>query len=464
MSGLSATRADKDGSGEEDEARVETGAVRGIAQRPMFAPLWEQTTPQSPELPPLAGDCTVDFLIIGAGIAGLSTALSLAEADRDVMVLERGEPGAGATGKSGGLIAPDFVGRNPSDILGRRGEREGRQLIRLVGESAQDCFSLIARYDMDCDAVQGGFLCPAHDEAAVQAQQSKAEEWRALGYDVAFLDKAEISATLGSDFYRGGLRFVQGGAINPLAFCRSLLAAARRAGADMYAQSPVTRLMRDGEAWLVETPGGRVRARRVVLAANGGNATLHPALKKTILPLTVYEYATEPLSDKLRSAFLHDGAAFTDQQPYLFTGRFDQDGRFISAFPDFLVKRGREGLESEARRRLNRYYPGLADTAIHYLWSGTAWINPSLLPEIYRLGENAFAIQACNGRGIAVNAALGREMAAALMGKPSEIVSVLLRDPEPMRAHSLMRHLPAMIMAFARMKSRLRAQLKGEES
>jgi len=239
---------------------------------------------------------------------------------------------------------------------------------------------------------------------------------------------------------------------------------ARGAGATVYPRSPVTELRRDEGGWRADTPNGCVRAPRVVLAANGGNAKLHPGLRKTVLPLGVYEYATAPVAEALRSEILPGQAAFTDQQPYLFTGRFDSDGRFVSAFPDFLFRRSRDALVGEAERRMRRYYPGLAGTTIDYLWSGTAWINQSLLPEIYGLGEGAFAIQACNGRGLAINARLGREMASALTAADLSALSIQPRAPDPIRAHELMRHLPGIMMASARIRSRFKARLRGERS
>ena len=70
------------------------------------SPLWLDTAAPAPSLSPLVGSKQADVLVVGGGIAGLTTALHLAEAGVDVALLEARHLGAGATGQSGGLVAP----------------------------------------------------------------------------------------------------------------------------------------------------------------------------------------------------------------------------------------------------------------------------------------------------------------------------------------------------------------------
>ena len=50
--------------------------------------------------PPLAGDATCDVVVIGAGIAGLSTAYELSRFGRAVIVIDRGRIGGGMTARA----------------------------------------------------------------------------------------------------------------------------------------------------------------------------------------------------------------------------------------------------------------------------------------------------------------------------------------------------------------------------
>jgi len=420
---------------------------------PSSSAVWHATAAPGPALDSLSGALETDILVIGGGIAGLSTALHLAEAGRDVVLLEAGQPGSGATGQSGGLVAPDYIRHSPETVGKLLGRQAGERLTRFLGESAQHCFDLIARHGIDCDARQDGFWSPAHNDALAETQRAYAAQWSSRGFDVSFVDADETRRALGSHRYCGALRFGTGGSLNPLAYVRGLADAALKAGATLFAESPVNDLAHADGRWHARTASGSVSARRLVLAANGGNATLHPALRRTALPLHVVEFATAPLTEAQRARVLPQGGCFTDKTPYVFSARYDGLGQLISAFPVSFLVRGQDAFRKEACRRLAGHFEALDAPEIDYLWEGTAWINTSFLPEIYDLGDNAYAIQACNGRGISINSALGRDMAAAITTNDLDALPVAPRAPVPVRMHAAAALMPKALMSLAYLSS-----------
>lgn len=423
--------------------------VRGGGDGPASTTLWSATAAPAPLLASLASEIESDVLVIGGGIAGLSTALHLVEAGVDVVVLEAGQPGDGATGQSGGLVAPDYIRHTPETIGAVLGRQAGERLTRTIGESAARVFELIGRHGIDCDARQDGFYTPAHSDALANDQRGYAVQWRARGFDVEFIEGGQARKAFGADRYCGALRFAQGGSLNPLGYVRGLAAAAACAGARVHAGSPVASLVRENSRWIARTAGGAVSARRLVLAANGGNAKLHPALRRTALPLNVVQFATAPLSDAQRETILPEGGAFTDKVPYLFSARLDGAGRLISAFPTSYLVNGERAQQREAERRLKQHFASMPEPRIDFQWRGVAQVNASFLPEICELGDDALAVQADNGRGISINTMIGVELAAALASGDRDALSVRPRTPAPIRMHAAAAMLPKLLMSIA---------------
>ncbi|MFN3473742.1 MAG: FAD-binding oxidoreductase [Blastomonas sp.] len=422
---------------------------RRVQPHTLTSPVWAVNAGPAPKADILSGTHETDVLVIGGGIAGMTTALHLAEKGVDVLLVEAQQFGDGATGQSGGIVAPDYIRHTPETILPVLGEDAGERLTAMIGGSGQHVFDLIHRHGIECDARQDGFCTPAHTETLAERQRGYAQQWRARGHKVSFIDAAEARRFFGTDRYCGALRFEEGGGLNPLAFVRGLACAAQGNGARLHAGSPVTRLERKDGYWLCRTAIGTVRAQRLVLAANGGNAALHPAMRRTSLPLHVFQFASMPLDPAQRQAILPRGGGFTDKVPYLFTARLDGLGHLISAFPMSFMVNGDAAYYREARRRLKQHFGVMPEPQIDYLWRGLAWVNTSFLPEIYDLGDQAIAIQACNGRGIATNTVIGSEVADMLATGNRDALSVRPRAPQPVRFHAGAALLPRLLMSLA---------------
>jgi len=82
---------------------------------PLEPSLWTATAPPAPSVPPLEESTRADVCVIGAGYAGLSTALHLAERGVRTVVLEAKEPGYGGSGRNGGQVIPGLK-YDPDDL------------------------------------------------------------------------------------------------------------------------------------------------------------------------------------------------------------------------------------------------------------------------------------------------------------------------------------------------------------
>jgi glycine/D-amino acid oxidase-like deaminating enzyme len=307
-----------------------------------------------------------------------------------------------------------------------------------------------------CDGEQRGFLSPGRSDDELDSLRTDARAWQSLGFAVEFIDAKETADAIGTASYNGALHFEGGGVLNPLAYVTGLAKILQAADVPVFTNSPAQHIRKDGRNWVIRTPEASVNAKRIVLAANGGNAALHPSLRSTTMPLLVYEYATPPISVSDRSEYFGTGVPYTDRQAYVFTVRFDTDGRVISALPEVIPKWSSQRFLREARRRFHRVYE--LQPSIDFTWSGTAHLNLSLMPAIY-LPEgdlSVVAIQACNGRGLGVNTIIGKEVAELLTSGDSEATSVPLLQPNPIPLHAVASVMPKILMSLAHARDRWR--------
>ena len=168
--------------------------------------LWAAIAPPAPATGVLAGgEHRADVLVIGAGFTGLATALAAAERGADVVLLEAAEIGSGASGLNNGQVIPCLSRADPDEIVAARGADKGEALVALIRDSAQTTFDLIRRHGIACDAVQNGWVQPAHTPGRVaRVSRPRFEQWRRRGAPVELLDADQVAAMTGSRYWHGG--------------------------------------------------------------------------------------------------------------------------------------------------------------------------------------------------------------------------------------------------------------------
>lgn len=397
--------------------------------------LWEATAAAAPETPPLQGPADADAVVIGGGYAGLSCALHLAERGMAVTVLEAARVGAGASGRNGGQVL--FGGRQSrNELLARYGELAGSRLHAFGAGAADAAFALIGRLGLQCDAVQAGSIYAADSPAGLAETQSKLKALIAQGVQARTLDREQLHEATGSKAYLGGYFNPRGGSVQPLSLVRELARAAQRAGARVHEQTPALSIARDGAGWVVTTPQGRVRARRVLLATNGRPGGVWPRLNHTVLPVWSFQVATDPLPPS--AGVLPGGAVVSDTRRVLCYFRRDREGRLVLGGKGTIAApRGLPSFELQ-RKTLVRLYPQLAGQPIRFYWGGQVSVTLDRLPRLFVLDEGVLATVACNGKGVAWNLALGPVLADAMMGVPPDSLPLPPARPlQPIPLHFL---------------------------
>lgn len=405
--------------------------------------LWAATAPPlKANTAALEGSASCDVAVVGGGYTGLSAAYHLArDHGLEVRVLERGEPGWGASGRNGGFCCIGSTKLSHDGIVNRVGEAEARR-FHVAQREAVDLVAEIAEAEsLDIGRCGDGELEIAHRENRIAGLKAQQGAMRALfGVESTIYGRDEMRERgLVTAEGAAALHTPIGFGLHPLRYARGLAEAAARRGATLHGASGVEAWERDGGTHVLHTAGGTVRAARVIVATNGYTPEdLHPALAGRLLPALSSVVATRPLTDDELAAQgwrSHDMAF--DSRDLLHYFRLLPDRRLL------LGARG--GIEAgpasenasreDMKRRLGRIFPALRDVEITHFWRGFVCLARDLAPHVCRLpGETgAIAAMAYHGNGVAMATWSGRAAARLAAGATpdEEIVPAIMRRPLP---------------------------------
>ena len=427
--------------------------MRRLYEAPAYDPAWPKSHwrashPAPFALPPLEGEATADIAVIGAGFAGLNAALEAArESGARVVVLDAVQPGWGASGRNGGFCG--YGGAKLSDAaivarVGRDGARDFRDFQRAaiahVGALIDDN-GWNARQGPEGEAVLAqspkvwaGF---AQEARELQALYGETPELVAPG--------ALAERGLSGPGFHGALILNEGFPLDPMAYVEGLARLALAAGVRICGESPVTAIAPDGGGWCLTTPGGRLRAPKVLVATNGYSSDDLPRwLGGRNLPAFSAVLVTRPLSDAERrdQGYTDPRMAF-DARKLLHYFRHLPDGRFLFGMRGGTSgsQAAHRGMETQVRRHFEALFPAWAGAATEHTWSGFVCLTGSLAPFVGEVpgAPGLHAAFGWHGSGVAAASYSGRQIGRLMTGKPAHLPDLVRRVPRRFPIASLRR-------------------------
>ncbi len=248
--------------------------------------------------PTLIGDATTDVCIVGAGYTGLWTALLAKEQnpDREVVVLEQRETGAGASGRNGGFCSYSLT---HGFMNGYNRFKDEMAIIERMGrENLDGIEATIKRYGIDCNFEWNGELRVAIEEWQMESMVEEARLRNSFGDNVELLTSEQTQARVKSPLYKGSLWDPDGTAlVDPARLVWGLERACIKLGVKIFENTHVEWLEPTKEGMTVHTPYGSVYAQKVALATNIYKSLIRSA-HKYVIPVYDFQLVTEPLTPK----------------------------------------------------------------------------------------------------------------------------------------------------------------------
>jgi glycine/D-amino acid oxidase-like deaminating enzyme/nitrite reductase/ring-hydroxylating ferredoxin subunit len=226
--------------------------------------VWMATAEEISSDSALAADASADVCIVGAGIAGMTTAYLLAREGLSVIVLDDGPIGGGMTGRTTAHLVNALDDRY-FDLESYHGEK-GARLAAESHTAAIDKVEAIVREEgIECEfeRLDGYLFTPPDESKEVLERELKATHR-------AGITGTELVARAPLDSYDTGqaLRFPDQGQFHPLKYLAGLAHAIRKHGGRIHTNTHAS-VIEGGESARVETENGAVvTARNIVVATN----------------------------------------------------------------------------------------------------------------------------------------------------------------------------------------------------
>ncbi|NUQ18310.1 MAG: FAD-dependent oxidoreductase [Sphingomonas sp.] len=382
---------------------------------------WMNETPVI-QSSPLGQDDQCDVVIVGAGIAGLSTAYELARCGRSVVVIDRGEIGTGMTARTTAHLATeldDFY----SELIRVRDEDEARIFHDSQVAAVNRIEAICRDEDIDCDFRRlDGFLIPT-DNGPISDLQEEFEACRKIGAEVEWADRAPVP---GLDTGRC-LRFPNQGRFHPTRYLAGLARAILSRGGRIYSNTAYVDHDDNEDGVRIKTEAGpSIRAKAAVFATNSPvNASV--AIHTRQIPDRTYVIAARVPKGSVPDVLLWD-----TYEAYHYVRIQEVDGGH-----DLLIVGGedhRSGEVDDADQRFARLaewtrkrYPMFGD--VEFSWSGQVLEPADFMPYSGRSpgSDNVYLHTGDSGQGITNGVAGSLAIAALILGEGSRFADVL--DP-----------------------------------
>ena len=412
-------------------------------------------------LAPLPRTC--DVVVLGGGASGTSVAHQLAKRGVDVLLLEAGDIGQGASGRNGGLLDTAVDPGSP--------------LVDYYYRSAE-LWPALAEELFDTSGVDVEYLRAGTLQIVLEGDADKDEideEFRGhieQGYDVRWLDRdqtLELSRLFPENTI-GGWHRPMDGQVNPIMLCYALALGTARHGGRVRQNTPATALLVEtpggvvaaeprrypgvtgartagcdatpGKVVGVRTPEGDVRCEQLVVALEPWTRPfLAPlGLDVPVRPQRGQIFVTEPLPSLMEVACLYGVS------PYIYWRQTRHGGLTIGgARPqdthgDFLLDSVGAATTLDIQRIVldmaARVHPSLAETAVIRWWGGVMGFTEDSLPVLGRLDEHPNVVTACGfcPNGILCAPMTGHVIADVVVGETPEV---------PLEAYGLSRFAAA---------------------
>lgn len=358
--------------------------------------------PRTPK-PALAHDIVADYVVIGAGVAGLAAARRLAEnhPQAQIVLLEADQVGHGSQGRNSGFIidTPHNVGGSLEAL------DTAREQMLLSRASIDSLAGLVSTYRIACDwQAIGKFHTAVSAEGIANILTPTRKVLDDLDEPYTWLEGAALHERLGFRHFAAGIHTPGSVLVNPAALSRGL-ADNLPANVTLYEHTPVIDWTQQPEI-VIRTPHGTVRAGQLVMTVNiySSQFGIH---RNNLIPIAAYASLSRQLTPEEQARLGGDKTwGLTPANAFAgMTMRRTHDQRILIRQdmryqPTLRIDQASYAHVAVHHQHLfDTLFPALTGVEIEHTWGGLISITRNGSPAFGQVAPNVYSVVGDNGIG-----------------------------------------------------------------
>ncbi|MDH3635900.1 MAG: FAD-binding oxidoreductase [Gammaproteobacteria bacterium] len=396
---------------------------------------WSHILPPRTPHPALAGPQKFDWVVVGAGYAGLAAARRLAEnrPDDSIALLDAGEVGENASGRNSGFAIdlPHVVGSSMDELEG------SHRYMALARAAITYHETQIGRYGIDCDWSQPGkYQTASSDQGVRDMLEPFARELEALEEPFTWIEKADLDKRLGTTHFKAAVYTPGCRLLNPAALVRGL-ADNMPANVTVYENTPVLSLDL-GTDVKVTSSAGAIDAKQLILGVNAF-AEKFGFYQRRLLPFAANASLSRQLTAAEREAIgCEDNWGVTPANAFAsITMRFTNDHRILIRNNIYYNPSMREAASYQAeiarrhKKLFDERFPMLPEVNMEYTWTGFICLSQNGSPGFGQLADNVYTSVCQNAVGVTKGTVGGMLAADMACGVDNELIGYMQSLGEP---------------------------------
>tara|TARA_Y100001960_G_scaffold142656_1_gene151031 strand:+ start:1174 stop:2478 length:1305 start_codon:yes stop_codon:yes gene_type:complete len=396
---------------------------------------WLNQLPQRLNIKILNKDLICDYLIIGAGYTGLSTARKLSEIDKNkkIIVVDAQLAGEGSSSRNSGYLVDTTLN---DGFTSNKDIENYKKKVKIYELGIKAVKKYIKEHQVDCDWNESGKYFASSKNEDENKAKSFSKLLNSLDYENKILYKDELKYKLGTSFYNIGVYTPGGVLLNPGKLIRSMIDSLPE-NIDLFENTQLLKWKKNDDKIDCKFEKNKIETKKIIFCTNGFLRSLN--IKKNYsFPITLTASMTRTLNDE---EFNHIGSpkewGVLPIRPMGATIRLTKDKRILirntaEIRNPYLMNSN--DLESRIKTHnfgIKKRFPNLPENIIEHSWSGIVCRSGNSSQIFEKIDKNIYAAGCYNGSGIGTGTLFGEQIAIMASDQQSDEIGTIQDRKKP---------------------------------